>query len=147
MTVGDKLREAVVKLHNELAPLADPNNFEVGDIHTFGLEFDVFDPVTGTLISAARAHRRDIGDFGILKTVAEVLADINSGRRHLGCDQSIVGEHPCLCQQETTGWAHTEAGTEGAWRCRQGRRVGQASQGQEAAVREFKETLDEERSD
>ena len=79
---GERIKEAVAALHDELTALAGEHNFEVGDIHTFGLEFDVFDPVTGMLVSPARAHRRDVGDAGQLLGAAAVVSDIVSARQH-----------------------------------------------------------------
>ena len=75
-------QDAVAALHDDLVALAPEQNFEVGDIHTFGLEFDVFDPVTGMVTSPARAHRRDVGDIGILQTAEAVVSDIISARQH-----------------------------------------------------------------
>jgi len=78
----EKLRDAVAKLHADLTALADEHKFEISKLRTFGLEFDVFDPVTGTLISPARAHRRDVGDLGALMTPEAVISDLAAGRRH-----------------------------------------------------------------
>ena len=79
---GLDLQEAVAALHAELSDMAAENNIEVSDLRNFGLEFDVFDPVTGMVISPARAHRRDVGDAGQLMTADAVISDIISARQH-----------------------------------------------------------------
>lgn len=79
---GLALQEAVGALHAELTALAPEHDFEVSELRNFGLEFDVFDPVTGTLTSPARAHRRDVGDAGSLLSADAVVSDIESSRRH-----------------------------------------------------------------
>jgi hypothetical protein len=84
---GLAVQDAVAALHADLVPLAAEHNFEVGEIHTFGLEFDVLDPVTGMVTSPARAHRRDVGDAGQLMTAEAVVSDIVSARNH----QKIAG--------------------------------------------------------
>ena len=80
-------QRSVAALHAELEARAEEVQIEVGPIRTFGLEFDVFDPLTGMLISPARAHRRDIGDEGILQTAEAAITDIVSARRH----QALAG--------------------------------------------------------
>ena len=79
---GLDLQEAVAALHAELSDMAAENNIEVSDLRNFGLEFDVFDPVTGMVVSPARAHRRDVGDAGQLMTADAVISDIISARQH-----------------------------------------------------------------
>jgi hypothetical protein len=79
---GEVIQAAVAKLHDELTALAAEHAFEVGDVRTFGMEFDVFDPVTGMVMSPARAHRRDVGRTGQLMTAAGVVSDIVAARAH-----------------------------------------------------------------
>ena len=79
---GEAIRKAVGELHAKLTELASEHEFEVGPMHTFNLEFDVFDPVTGMIMSPARAHRRDIGDAGQLMSAEAVVSDIVAARRH-----------------------------------------------------------------
>ena len=81
--LGEERQKAVAALHEELSSQAKEHHFVVGDVRRFGLEFDVYDPISNTVMTPARAHRRDVGVEGALKTAADVVADITSARRHL----------------------------------------------------------------
>jgi hypothetical protein len=79
---GLQQREAVAALHEELTAMAGEHHIEVGPLSVFSLAFSVFDPVTGTVLTPARAHRRDTGEEEMLMTAEQVINDIISSRRH-----------------------------------------------------------------
>jgi hypothetical protein len=74
--------EAVKRLYDDLVPLADKHAFVIGPLIHFGLGFDVFDPISGLVMTAARPHRTDVGEEPILLTAAGVVHAIIAARRH-----------------------------------------------------------------
>lgn len=53
---------------------------ELGEPHAFGLGLELFDPVTGQIITVARPHRSDIGEEEIFRTAEQVAAAVAQGR-------------------------------------------------------------------
>jgi hypothetical protein len=74
--------DAVAKLHDDLVPLAAKHGFIIGEPTHFGLGFDVFDPNSGLVMTAARPHRTDIGEEAILLTASAVVHAIVAARQH-----------------------------------------------------------------
>jgi hypothetical protein len=73
--------EAVDKLRSDLVPPADKHGFVVGPPTHFGLGFDIFDPDSGLILTAARPHQTDIGEEPMLLTAAAVVHAVLSARR------------------------------------------------------------------
>jgi len=53
---------------------------EVGKPDTFGLGLEIFDPVSGQIITVARPQRADIGQTEILLNAAQVAQAVNGAR-------------------------------------------------------------------
>lgn len=72
-------REDVKKLVTDLGEHKDLK-FEIGELHSFGLGLDVFDPESEQIIIAAQPNRRDIGQPEILLTADQVATEVASAR-------------------------------------------------------------------
>jgi len=79
--------EKVAKLHSDLTALAAVHHFDVGEIHNFGLDLEVFDHETGEVLVVAQGNRRNVGVPYVLMTASQVVADIEAGRVHLRATQ------------------------------------------------------------
>jgi hypothetical protein len=77
------MHDALESLRDDLEAAADKHGFVVGPPTHFGLGFDVFDPNSGLVLTAARPHRSDVGEEAILLTVGGVVGAIIAARRHL----------------------------------------------------------------
>jgi hypothetical protein len=53
----------------------------VGEVYDFGLAFDVFDPQSGLVLTAARPHRSDSGREPVMRTPADIAHSIISARQ------------------------------------------------------------------
>jgi hypothetical protein len=89
-------RDDVTKLAAEIDKLElNPPIEKTGKSDEFGLGLDIFDPVSGQIITAARPHRSDIGQPEILLTAAQVgvaVAQARSRRVHEDRAKGIVNE-------------------------------------------------------
>jgi hypothetical protein len=96
----DDVAALVADLGNlKLAPAV-----ECGEAHSFGLGLDVFDPVSGQIMTVARPQRADIGQAEILMTAAQVGSAIASAR------------HARLLAVRAAGYASIEQANEAAKR-------------------------------
>jgi hypothetical protein len=82
LKAGDAQKKAVDQLRSDLSKTAGELGFEVGEPTDFGHSFDVYDPETGLMFSAARADHRDSGMAPVMMTPDEVVTTIVSTRRH-----------------------------------------------------------------
>jgi hypothetical protein len=73
-------KEDVENLAADLGKLDLDPKVVVGEPEVFGLSLDVYDPVSGEVITAARPHRRDVGESGVLLTADQVFAHVASAR-------------------------------------------------------------------
>jgi hypothetical protein len=65
-------KDDVAKLLADIAELKLDPPLEVGQALSFGLEVDLFDPVSGQILTACRPQRTDIGETEIRLTAAQV---------------------------------------------------------------------------
>jgi hypothetical protein len=66
----------------ELGKLATELGFVVGEPHTFGLGLDIFDPVSGHVITVVRPRRRDLGVPEVLLNLDQVRAAVAGARTY-----------------------------------------------------------------
>src|SRR6202051_3438703 len=73
-------KDDVARLVSELnADKLDPP-VEIGSPSTFGLELELYDPVSGEIFTLARPHRGDIGQVEVLLTAAQVRHAVAAAR-------------------------------------------------------------------
>lgn len=73
-------KDDVARIAEDIAGRDIEPPIEVGESYDFGLSLDVFDPVSGHIITVARPHRPDIGQTQILRSGEEVARDVAAGR-------------------------------------------------------------------
>lgn len=73
-------KDDVANLVSELGKREFSPPIEVGSPDCFGLGLEVFDPVSGQIITAARPHRSDLGEEEIHRTADEVAVAIAQAR-------------------------------------------------------------------
>jgi hypothetical protein len=66
----------------ELGKVASEMGFVVGEVHTFGLGLDIYDPVSGHIITVVRPRRRDIGVPEIVLNLDQVRAAVAAARTY-----------------------------------------------------------------
>lgn len=72
----------VSELAADLAGPAADLDFVVHEPTDFGLDLEVFDPMTGIVITAAQGARRNLGQPAILLTADAVVAEVVAARTH-----------------------------------------------------------------
>jgi hypothetical protein len=77
-----RAHDAVEALRDDLEPLADKHGFVIGPPTHFGMGFDVFDPNSGLVMTAARPHRSDVGEEAVLLSAGAVVQAVIAARRH-----------------------------------------------------------------
>jgi hypothetical protein len=97
-------KDDVTALVADLGTLKLDPAIESGEAHSFGLGLDVFDPVSGQIMTVARPQRRDIGQSEILMTAAQVAATVATAR------------HTRLIEVRAAGYASIEQANEAAKR-------------------------------
>jgi hypothetical protein len=93
-------KDYVTALVASLGALTFDPAVEVGSPDAFGLGLDLFDPVSGQIITVARPQRADIGQSEILLTPAQVAQAVNGARMNR------------LHQVRAAGFASLEAAAE-----------------------------------
>jgi hypothetical protein len=73
-------KDHVAALVDSLSALNLDPPVEVAEAHSFGLGVDIFDPVSGQIITAARPQRADIGQSEIFLTAAQVAQAVTGAR-------------------------------------------------------------------
>lgn len=73
-------KDDVAKLLEAIGKLVFDPAIEVGTPDEFGLGVDIFDPVSGQIITVARPHRSDIGQPEILLTAEQVAVAVTQAR-------------------------------------------------------------------
>jgi hypothetical protein len=69
-------KDDVAKLVAEVGELNLNPPLEVSEPLSFGLEVDLFDPVSGHILTLCRPHRPDIGESEIRLTAAQVASTV-----------------------------------------------------------------------
>lgn len=73
-------KDDVAKLVEDIGKIKMEPGLEVGEVFMFGLALDVFDPVSGQVITVARPHRSDVGAPEILLTAEQLATAISQAR-------------------------------------------------------------------
>jgi hypothetical protein len=79
---GLDMASKVSELAADLVGPAADLDFVVAEPSEFGLDLEVFDPMTGVVVTAAQGARRNLGQPAILLTADAVVAEVVAARTH-----------------------------------------------------------------